>query len=68
MPARTQPEILLKLRTKNLDDPDSLASTLAMLKNPAARGKMEQVAAKLDFWPETIIRVVELIESSALAL
>ena len=64
-PAKMQEMMQNPSLAKILDNPDFLASTVGMLKNPAARPQLEQVAGQVGISPETLVRVLEFFVSCA---
>jgi hypothetical protein len=50
---------------KLLDNPEFLDSTIQMLKNPMARGQVDQMAKSMGMNPETLIKVLEFLVSCA---
>lgn len=51
--------------SKMLDNPDFLASTVGMLKNPMAKAQLEQMTKQTGMSPDTLIRVLEFLVSCA---
>ena len=46
---------------KMIDNPELLQTTLGMLKNPAMRPQLEQIAKQVNAEPETLVRILDFL-------